>query len=81
MRIPAGQASVRAFGTVQQTSINGVTQSTLFCERAPHNKELSGVVNAQLQGVDPGLFGSPSTGIVAFGACKFLISSFIFWFV
>jgi len=49
-------------------NINGVVPSTLFCERAPRNKELSGVVNAQLQGVDPGLFGSPSAGIVAFGA-------------
>jgi len=49
-------------------NINGVTPSTLFCEKAPRNQELKGVVNAQLQGVDPGLFGSPSTGIVAFGA-------------
>jgi len=49
-------------------NINGVVPSTLFCERAPRNQELSGVVNAQLQGVDPGLFGSPSAGIVAFGA-------------
>ncbi|KAI0261333.1 hypothetical protein BC834DRAFT_896222 [Gloeopeniophorella convolvens] len=49
-------------------NINGVTPSTLFCEKAPRNAELQGVVNGQLQGVDPGLFGSPSTGIVAFGA-------------
>jgi hypothetical protein len=54
-------------------NIGGVTPSTLFCERAPRNSELNGVVNAQLQGVDPGLFGSPSTGIVAFGAREFLI--------
>ena len=27
--------------------------------------ELQGVVNAQLQGIDPGLFGSPKTGIIA----------------
>jgi len=52
-------------------NIDGVVPSTLFCERAPRNKELSGVVNAQLQGVDPGLFGSPNTGIVAFGAREF----------
>ena len=52
-------------------NINGVTPSTLFCENAPRNQELNGVVNAQLQGVDPGLFGSPSTGIVAFGAREF----------
>ncbi|KAI9450719.1 hypothetical protein BJY52DRAFT_1125753 [Lactarius psammicola] len=49
-------------------NIDGVVPSTLFCERAPRNKELGGIVNAQLQGVDPGLFGSPNTGIVAFGA-------------
>ncbi|KAI9445995.1 hypothetical protein H4582DRAFT_1804154 [Lactarius indigo] len=49
-------------------NIDGVVPSTLFCEKAPRNKELSGVVNAQLQGVDPGLFGAPNTGIVAFGA-------------
>jgi len=49
-------------------NINGVTPSTLFCEKSPRNPELNGVVNAQLQGVDHGLFGSPSTGIVAFGA-------------
>lgn len=49
-------------------NINGVVPSTLFCENAPRNPELQGVVNGQLQGVDPGLFGSPSTGVVAFGA-------------
>jgi len=49
-------------------NINGVVPSTLFCENAPRNPELNGVVNGQLDGVDPGLFGSPSTGIVAFGA-------------
>ena len=49
-------------------NINGVTPSTLFCEKAPKNAELKGIVNAQLDGVDPGLFGSPATGIVAFGA-------------
>jgi hypothetical protein len=49
-------------------NINGVVPSTLFCENAPRNPELNGAVNGQLDGVDPGLFGSPSTGIVAFGA-------------
>ena len=49
-------------------NINGVVPSTLFCERAPRNQELSGVVNAQLQGVDPGLFGSPSAVILS---CRF----------
>ena len=48
-------------------NINGVVPSTLFCEKAPRNPELNGVVNAQLQGVNPGLFGSPSAGIVPFG--------------
>jgi hypothetical protein len=54
-------------------NINGVVPSTLFCQKAPRNPELQGVVNAQLQGVDHGLFGSPSTGIVAFGAREFLV--------
>jgi hypothetical protein len=49
-------------------NINGVVPSTLFCENAPRNPELNGLVNGQLDGVDPGLFGSPSTGVVAFGA-------------
>jgi len=49
-------------------NIDGTTPSTPFCEKAPRNPELNGVVNAQLQGVDPGLFGSPNTGILAFGA-------------
>ncbi|KAI0289855.1 hypothetical protein BC826DRAFT_587708 [Russula brevipes] len=48
--------------------INGVVPSTLFCEKAPRNPELAGVANGQLQGVDPGVFGSPSAGVVAFGA-------------
>jgi hypothetical protein len=46
----------------------GVVPSTLFCETAPRNPELNGVVNGQLNGVDPGLFGSPKTATVAFGA-------------
>ena len=53
-------------------NINGVVPSTLFCERAPRNKELDGVVNKQLQGVDKGLFGSPKTGIVPFGEREYL---------
>jgi len=51
-------------------NIDGVVPSTLFCEKAPRNPELEGVVNAELEGVDPGLFGSPNTGVVAFGARK-----------
>jgi hypothetical protein len=53
-------------------NINGVTPSTPFCEKAPRNPELKGVVNGQLQGVNPGLFGSPNTAIVPFGAREFL---------
>jgi hypothetical protein len=41
-------------------NIDGVVPSTPFCEKAPRNLEL--------EGVDPGLFGSPNTGVVAFGA-------------
>jgi hypothetical protein len=47
---------------------NDVVPSALFCGKAPRNPELNGIVNGQLKGVDPGLFGSPNTGIVAFGA-------------
>lgn len=48
-------------------NINGVTPSTPFCDKAPKNDELKGVVNGQLAGVDPGLFGNPKLGIFAFG--------------
>ena len=48
--------------------IQGVTPQTLFCTKLPRNvDELGSVSNAQLPGTSPGLFGSPSTGIVAFG--------------
>jgi hypothetical protein len=47
---------------------NGVVPSTLFCEKAPRNAELNGIFNGQLNGVDRGLFGSPKTDTVAFGA-------------
>jgi len=46
----------------------GFVPSTLFCQKAPQNAELNGLVNGQLQGVDPGLFGSPKVATVAFGA-------------
>jgi hypothetical protein len=46
----------------------GVVPSTLFCETSPRNPELNGVVNGQLDGVDPGLLGSPKTANVVFGA-------------
>jgi hypothetical protein len=48
--------------------VRRLVPSTLFCETAPRNPELNGVVNSQLDGVDPGLFGSPKTATVAFGA-------------
>ena len=48
-------------------NINGVTPSTPFCQKAPKNAELNGLVHKQLNGVDPGLFGSPALGIFAFG--------------
>jgi len=46
----------------------GLIPSTPFCETAPKNPELNGVVNGQLAGVDPGLFGGPKFAVVAFGA-------------
>lgn len=49
-------------------NINGVVPSTPFCENAPRNPELNGISNGQLDGVDRGLFGSPNTAVVAFGA-------------
>ena len=52
-------------------NIGGVVPSTPFCEKAPRNPELNGVVNGQLEGVDPGLFGSPNIAIVAFGAREY----------
>jgi hypothetical protein len=48
-------------------SINGVVPSTPYCQRAPRNAELQGLANAQLPGVNPGVFGGPSFGLVAFG--------------
>ncbi|KAI0362397.1 hypothetical protein OH77DRAFT_1390167 [Trametes cingulata] len=55
-------------------NINGVVPSTPFCQRAPKNPELKGVVHAQLNGVDPGLFGAPNIPIFPFGqpgSCPF----------
>ena len=48
-------------------NILGVVPSTPFCQRAPRNQELVGVVNVQLDGVNPGIFGGPTFGLVAFG--------------
>lgn len=41
--------------------------STPYCTQPPRNQELVGIVNAQLPGVNPGLFGGPNTPVVAFG--------------
>jgi hypothetical protein len=51
----------------------GITPSTPYCTTPPRNQELVGIFNAQLPGVDPGLFGGPSGPIVAFGAGVFVI--------
>jgi len=55
-------------------NINGDVPSTPFCQKAPRNAELNGLVNGQLDGVDPGLFGGPKFPIVPFGdpaSCPF----------
>lgn len=59
-------------------NVNGVIPSTPYCQRAPRNPELMGMVNAQLPGVDPGIFGGPSFGLVAFGDRKSLIHLIVF---
>lgn len=45
----------------------GIIPSTPYCTKSPRNQELVGIVNAQLPGVDPGLFGGPNSPVVAFG--------------
>ncbi|KAI0672978.1 hypothetical protein C8Q78DRAFT_970218 [Trametes maxima] len=49
-------------------SIGGVVPSTPFCQRAPRNAELANVTNAQLDGVNAGIFGNINLGLLAFGA-------------
>jgi hypothetical protein len=51
-------------------NIGGTVPSTPFCEKAPRNPELRGIVNAQLPGVNPGLFGGPNFPVIPFGARK-----------
>ena len=46
---------------------DGVIPSTPYCTKTPRNSELVGIVNEQLPGVDPGLYGGPNDPIVAFG--------------
>ncbi|KAF4615194.1 hypothetical protein D9613_002617 [Agrocybe pediades] len=48
--------------------ILGVVPSSLYCLTPPINEELVGVYNDQLEGVNPGLYGSPSAPIVPFGS-------------
>jgi hypothetical protein len=45
-----------------------IVPSTPYCTKQPRNQELVGIVNEQLPGVNPGLFGGPNSPIVAFGA-------------
>lgn len=55
-------------------NINGVVPSTVYCAKAPKNPELNGVVNAQLPGVNPGIYGDLSTNLFTFGgvgSCPF----------
>ncbi|KAI0093851.1 hypothetical protein BDY19DRAFT_279075 [Irpex rosettiformis] len=55
-------------------SVNGVIPSTPYCQKTSKNSELKGIVNAQLPGVSPGVYGGPSFGLVAFGdpaSCPF----------
>lgn len=52
----------------RSVEILGVVPSSLFCLRAPINPELVGVYNEQCDGVNPGVFGSPNTPLVPFGA-------------
>lgn len=54
-------------------NVNGVIPSTPYCQRAPRNEELQGIVNAQLEGVNPGIFGGPSFGLMAFGDREWMI--------
>ncbi len=52
-------------------NILGVVPSSLYCTQAPTNPELFGISNTQLDGVNPGLFGSPDVPMVPFGAGKY----------
>ena len=56
-------------------NINGVIPSTPYCTQHPRNPELVGIVNAQLPGVELGLYGGPNTPIVAFGEGIFKLLS------
>jgi len=67
-----GEALVAAAITYRQHPrnadvIGGVIPSTPYCTKPPRNSELVGIVNQQLPGVEPGLYGGPNAPIVAFG--------------
>ncbi|KAF4576697.1 hypothetical protein AB1N83_000542 [Pleurotus pulmonarius] len=49
-------------------NVLGVVPSTPYCQKPPRNAELKGIVNSQLDGVDPGVFGGPNSPMVSFGA-------------
>lgn len=51
-------------------AILGTTPSSPYCTKPPRNQELVGVINAQLIGVNPGIFGNIQFGLFAFGASK-----------
>jgi len=48
--------------------VMGVIPSSMYCQSPPANSELNGLYNAQLEGCDPGLYGSPYTPMVSFGS-------------
>ncbi|TFK63227.1 hypothetical protein BDN72DRAFT_964042 [Pluteus cervinus] len=48
--------------------VMGVIPSSMYCQSPPANSELNGLYNAQLEGCDPGLYGSPYTPMVPFGS-------------
>jgi len=48
--------------------ILGTIPSSLFCLKDSINPELDGIYNAQIDGANPGLFGSPSSSLVPFGS-------------
>ncbi len=70
-------------------NMQGTIPSTPYCQKPPKNQELLGVVNDQLPGLNPYVFGGTTVGMVPFGDRKsksftlgavaddFLISSLI----
>ena len=46
----------------------GVILSIPYCTKQPRNQELVGVVNDQLPGVNPDLFGGSNSPVIPFGA-------------